>query len=82
MKFITLLFVIVAPIAAVQAAELTELSCSDFVPTEEAVERYQDLRGACEGIAEVDGELYAKFAAIVRRAPTGGGSIQLYLPAT
>ena len=82
MKFITTLFVIFAPIAAVQAAELTELSCSDFRPTEEAVERYQDLKGACEGIAEVDGELYAKFAAIVRRVPTGGRSIRLYLPAT
>lgn len=84
MKLITSIVIAFAPFAGAQAAEqtLTELSCSDFRPTEEAVERYQDLRGACEGIVDRDGELYAKFAATVRHVSAGGKSIHFYLPAT
>ncbi len=84
MKLTTSFVIAFAPFAVVQAAEqtLTELSCSDFRPTEEALERYQDLRGACEGIVDRDGELYAKFAATVRRVSAGGRTIHFYLPAT
>jgi hypothetical protein len=59
---------------------LTELSCDDFKPTPEALERYKNLEGACEAIIERDGELYAKFTAIVRRVR--GSSVTLHLPAT
>jgi hypothetical protein len=62
------------------AQEMTALSCSDFRPTNEALERFPDLAGACEGIVDRDGELYAKFPAIVRRA--SGSGVTLYLPST
>ncbi len=64
---------------AVNAAT-TELSCSDFQPTAAALAKYGNLRGACEGIVDRDGELYALFRAIVRRV--SGGNVTLYLPAT
>ena len=38
---------------AVNAAT-TELSCSDFKPTAEALAKYGNLRGACEGIVDRD----------------------------
>ena len=36
--------------ATVAAQEPTALSCSDFRPTDEAIERYPNLVGACESI--------------------------------
>jgi len=76
-----ILFLALAGISAnALAQEMTALSCNDFRPTNEALERFPDLIGACEGIADRDGELYAKFTAIVRRA--SGSSVTLYLPAT
>jgi hypothetical protein len=30
--------------------EMTQLSCKDFVPTEEARQRFPDLAGACDGV--------------------------------
>ncbi len=62
------------------AQEMTALSCKDFRPTNEALERFPDLAGACEGIVDRDGELYAKFTAVVRRV--SGNNVTLYLPAT
>ena len=56
------------------------LTCADFVPTQEAIERYPDLIGACESVVERDGELYGLFRAIVRRVV--GNSVILYLPVT
>jgi hypothetical protein len=38
--------------------EMTQLSCKDFVPTEEARQRFPDLAGACDGVVERDGELF------------------------
>ena len=38
--------------------EMTQLSCKDFLPTEEARQRFPDLAGACEGVVERDGELF------------------------
>ncbi len=58
----------------------TALSCADFVPTDEALERFPDLVGACESVVERDGELYGLFRAVVRRVV--GNSVTLYLPVT
>ena len=60
--------------------EMTQLSCKDFVPTEEARQRFPDLAGACEGVVERDGELFGLFRAEVRRVR--GNKITLHLPAT
>ena len=62
------------------AQEMTQLSCKDFIPTEEARERFPDLAGACEGVVERDGELFGLFRAEVRRVH--GGRVTLHLPAT
>ena len=68
--------------AATSAAQnqASALTCADFKPTAEALERFPDLKGACEAVVERDGELYAKFVAVVRRA--NNRSVTLYLPAT
>jgi hypothetical protein len=58
----------------------TALSCEDFKPTPEALERYKNLEGACEAVVERNGELYGQFTAIVRRASSS--SVVLYLPVT
>ena len=65
-----------------QAAETTEtaLSCNDFRPTPQALERFPDLEGACDAVVERNGELYGRFTAIVRRVTNR--STTLYLPAT
>ena len=65
-----------------RAAETTEtaLSCNDFRPTPQALERFPDLEDACDAVVERNGELFAKFIAIVRRA--SNRSVTLYLPAT
>lgn len=60
--------------------EMTQLSCRDFIPTQEARERFPNLAGACEGVVERDGELYGLFRAEVRRVR--GNNITLHLPAT
>lgn len=77
------LALVLAAISLAQAAsaqETTALSCDDFKPTPEALARFANLKGACEGIVDRDGELYAKFTAVVRRAV--GNNVTLYLPAT
>lgn len=67
-------------VSLVNAQEMSELTCDDFNPTPEALARFPDLVGACEGIVEREGELFAKFVAVVRRATNS--STTLYLPAT
>ncbi len=62
------------------AQEPSALTCADFVPTQEALERFPNLRGACEAIVERDGELYAQFTAVVRRV--SGNNVTLFLPTT
>ena len=66
--------------ASATGQEMTQLSCKDFIPTEEAKQRFPDLAGACEGVVERDGELYGLFRAEVRRVR--GNNITLHLPAT
>ncbi len=58
----------------------SDLTCDDFKPTAAAIEKYPHMVGACEDVVEIDGELYAEFKAVVRRAR--GRSVTLYLPAT
>ena len=60
--------------------EMTQLSCKDFIPTEEARQRFPNLAGACEGIVERDGELYGLFRVEIRRVY--GNRLTLHLPAT
>ena len=60
--------------------QMTQLSCKDFTPTQEARERFPNLAGACEGVVERDGELYGLFRAEVRRVR--GNNVTLHLPAT
>ena len=64
------------------AQQMTEtaLSCQDFRPTAEALQRFPDLVGACEAVVDHNGELYGRFSAVVRRA--GNRTVTLYLPAT
>jgi hypothetical protein len=66
--------------ASATGQEMTQLSCKDFIPTEEARQRFPDLAGACEGVVERDGELYGLFRAEVRRVR--GNNVTLHLPAT
>jgi hypothetical protein len=66
--------------AAQSESEPSALTCADFKPTPEALERFPDLQGACEAVVERNGELYAKIVAVVRRA--SNRSVTLYLPAT
>jgi len=63
-----------------EEATPTALTCDDFVPTPEALERFPDLVGACEAVVERNGELYGLFRAVVRRA--GSRTVTLYLPVT
>ncbi len=82
MKTAYLLLITLAAVAGMraEAQEMSALSCDDFRPTQEALERFPELVGACEGVAERDGELYGLFRAIVRRASIS--SVTLNLPAT
>ena len=59
---------------------MSALTCDDFRPTPEALERYPNLVGACEAIVERDGELYGLFRVVVRRVR--GNNVTLHLPAT
>ena len=63
-----------------EEATPTALTCDDFVATQEALDRFPDLVGACEAVVERNGELYGLFRAVVRRA--GSRSVTLYLPVT
>ena len=77
-KYLLLLALLAAGNASAQ--EMTALSCNDFRPTDEAIERFPNLVGACEGIVERDGELYGLVRAVVRRV--WGNNVTLHLPAT
>ena len=72
-----LISAVVSLVAPVSFA--AEMSCSDFRPTDSALQRFPDLIGACESVVEREGELYALFRAVVRRA--SASSVTLYLPA-
>ena len=60
------------------AQEMTALSCNDFRPTPEALERFPNLAGACEGIVERDGELFGLFRAVVLRTTNTSVTLRLF----
>ena len=64
--------------------QLSETSCEQLGETleltAEAEERLADLIGTCEGVYEIDGNLYTRTSAEVRS--TRGSDVTLYLPAT
>jgi hypothetical protein len=66
--------------AAESESQPSALTCADFKPTPEAIERFPDLQGACEAVVERNGELYAQIVAVVRRVTNR--SVTLNLPAT
>jgi len=78
----SVLFVLAFLSSPTWAQEMTEtaLSCQDFNPTQEALQRFPDLVGACEAVVDRNGELYGRFSAVVRRA--GNRTVTLYLPVT
>lgn len=80
LRMLILMLPLFAASAWSEEATPSALTCADFVPTPEALERFPDLEGACEEVVERNGELYGKFRAVVRRA--GSRSVTLYLPAT
>ena len=80
-KFLTLL--VLSSMAMVSnfshAAAPTLLSCDDFRPTSDAVNRFPELIGACQSVVEINGAQYAKFEAVVRRV--SGRNVTLRIPA-
>ncbi len=62
----------------------SEVTCDQlgdkYEATAEAKERFADLAGSCEGVYEIDGKLYVRSEAVVRRVR--GNKFSLYLPAT
>jgi len=82
MKKLKLLLIclILTSATAAGAQEMSALTCDDFRPTPEALERYPNLVGACEAIVERDGELFGLFRIVVRSV--SGLRMTLYLPAT
>jgi hypothetical protein len=75
-----LLIAIILLASTVSARQTTDLSCNDFRPSNDALERFPQLVGACEGIVERDGQLFGLFRAEVRRVR--GNTVTWYLPAT
>ena len=80
LKILVYMLPLLAATAWSEEAVPTALSCADFVPTQEALDRFPDLVGACEAVVERDGELYGLFSAVVRRASSR--LVTLYLPVT
>jgi len=51
-----------------------------YEPTAEAQERFADLQGSCEGVYTINGALYVRTEAVIRKK--GMKTVTLYLPAT
>lgn len=64
--------------------QLSDITCEQlgeqYEATPEATERFADLKGTCDGVYEVNGALYVRAQAVVRRA--NGSRVRLYMPAT
>ena len=62
----------------------SEITCAElgdkYEVTAEAKERFADLAGSCEGVYDINGSLYVRSQAIVRRVMNN--TVRLYLPAT
>ena len=64
-----------------QPADITcEQLGEKYELTAEGEERFADLRGACDGVYEVDGNRYVRVEAVIRSMR--GGKVRLSLPAT
>jgi hypothetical protein len=67
-------------------AVAAEMTCDEIIAqmnreaTPEALERFKDLRGSCEGVVEKDGELFMTTRMVVRRVTPS--AVTLFLPAT
>ncbi len=83
LKYLMATLVFVA-VGAQGAATPTDLTCDDLrerlEPTPEALARFSELEGSCEGVVERNGALYMITTAVVRRA--GNRTVTLYLPST
>ena len=87
MKFVTALLV-GCTFFAVNAYAVdpvkSETTCNQlaakYKPTPEAMERFADLAGTCEGVYEVNDALYVRSQAVIRQIR--GNRVRLYLPAT
>lgn len=87
MKMIKTLAVVCAFAAAPAYAvdpQLSDMTCDQlrdkYAATPEAQARFADLKGSCQGVYNINGNLYAMTAAVIRHA--GGSSVTLYIPAT
>lgn len=64
--------------------QLSDTSCEQLGEnlelTQEAKDRFADLIGTCEGVYSIDGHLYTRTQAIIRKKARG--KVTLYLPAT
>jgi hypothetical protein len=62
----------------------SEVTCAQlgetYEATAEAVERFADLEGSCEGVYDIGGKMYVRSQAIIRQVR--GNKVKLYLPAT
>jgi hypothetical protein len=62
----------------------SEMTCEQlgevYEATAEAKERFADLAGSCEGVYDINGKMYVRSGAVVRRVL--GNSVTLYLPQT
>ena len=62
----------------------SEITCAElgdkYEATAEAKERFADLAGACEGVYDINGELFVRSQAVIRQK--WGNKVRLYLPAT
>ena len=62
----------------------SEITCAElgekYEATAEALERFADLAGSCEGVYDIDGELFVRSQAVIRQK--WGNKVRLYLPAT
>ena len=62
----------------------SEITCDQlgdrYEATAAAKERFADLAGSCEGVYDINGSLYVRSQAIVRRVMNN--TVRLYLPAT
>jgi len=62
----------------------SEITCDQlseqYEVTAEAKERFADLAGSCEGVYEIDGHLFVRSQAVIRRVT--GNRVNLFLPAT
>lgn len=88
MKSLTKTIVFVASVLSASTALAVDPQrvgeCADYADryqaTEEARQRFGQLKGACEGVYDIGGALYARAEMVVRS--NRGGTLKLYLPAS